>query len=83
MMTIVTIVCVCVCVHSHVLFFATLWTVACQAPLSMGFSWQEKWSGLLCPHPRGSSQSRDQTHVSHISCIAGGFFTAEPLGKIC
>ena len=29
--------------------FATLWTVACQAPLSMGFSWQEQWSGLPCP----------------------------------
>ena len=26
--------------------FATLWTVACQAPLSMGFSRQEYWSGL-------------------------------------
>ena len=30
-------------------FFATLWTVACQAPLSMGFSRQKYWSGLLCP----------------------------------
>ena len=29
--------------------FATLWTVALQAPLSMGFSRQEHWSGLLCP----------------------------------
>ena len=31
--------------------FATLWTVALQAPLSMGFSWQEYWSGLLFPSP--------------------------------
>ena len=30
---------------------ATLWTVARQAPLSMGFSWQEYWSGLPCPPP--------------------------------
>ena len=30
---------------------ATLWTIACQAPLSMGFSRQEHWSGLLCPSP--------------------------------
>ena len=30
-------------------FFATLWTVAHQAPLSMGFSRKEYWSGLLCP----------------------------------
>ena len=31
---------------SCVLFFVILWTVACQAPLSMGFSRQEYWSGL-------------------------------------
>ena len=30
---------------------ATPWTVACQAPLSMGFSRQEYWSGLSCPSP--------------------------------
>ena len=33
---------------------AILWTVACQAPLSMGFSRQEYWSGLPCPCLRGS-----------------------------
>ena len=31
--------------------FVTLWTVACQAPLSMGFSRQPCWSGLPCPSP--------------------------------
>ena len=31
--------------------FVTLWTVARQAPLSMGFSRQEYWSGLPCPPP--------------------------------
>ena len=30
---------------------ATLWTVACQPPLSMGFSRQEYWSGLPFPSP--------------------------------
>ena len=30
---------------------ATPWTVACQGPLSMGFSRQEYWSGLLFPSP--------------------------------
>ena len=30
---------------------ATMWTVACQAPLSMGFSRQEYWSGLPFPSP--------------------------------
>ena len=36
---------------SHVQLFATPWTVACQAPLSMGFSRQEYWSGLPFPPP--------------------------------
>ena len=34
-----------------VLLSTTLWTVAHQASLSMGFSRQEYWSGLPCPHP--------------------------------
>ena len=42
----------CVLSHfSHVQLFVTLWTVAHQAPLSMGFSRQEYWSGLPCPPP--------------------------------
>ena len=36
---------------SCVQFFVTPWTVARQAPLSMGFSRQEHWSGLPCPPP--------------------------------
>ena len=36
---------------SHVRLFATPWTVACPAPLSMGFSRQEYWSGLPFPSP--------------------------------
>ena len=36
---------------SRVRLFATTWTVACQAPLSMGFSRQEYWSGLPFPSP--------------------------------
>ena len=43
-----------------------------QAPLSMGLSRQEYWSGLPIPFSRGSSQPRDQTQVSH---VAGTFFT--------
>ena len=35
-----------VCMLSRVWLFATLWTVACQAPLFMGLSRQEYWSGL-------------------------------------
>ena len=36
---------------SHVQLFSTLWTVAHQAPLSMGFSSQEHWNGLPFPSP--------------------------------
>ena len=37
---------------SDVQLFATPWPIAHKAPLSMGFSRQENWSGLLCPPPR-------------------------------
>ena len=60
--------CACVCAKSN---SATLWTVAHQAPLSMGFSVQEYWRGLPCPPP-GDSWPRNQTQVS---CTAGRFFT--------
>ena len=36
---------------SRVLDSVTPWTAACQAPLAMGFSRQECWSGLPCPPP--------------------------------
>ena len=36
---------------SHVQLFVSPWTVACQAPPSMGFSRQEYWSGVLFPFP--------------------------------
>ena len=47
-------VCVCVCVSCSVVSdsFATPWTVAYQAPLSMEFSRQEYWSGLPFPSPK-------------------------------
>ena len=55
---------------SHVQLFATLWTVAYQASLSMEFSRQEYWSGLPLSSPEGFP-NLDQTQVS---CIAGQFF---------
>ena len=42
----------CVKSLSCVRLFETLWTVARQAHLSMGFSRQEYWSGLSCPPPK-------------------------------
>ena len=41
----------CVCVLSFVWLFVTPWTVAFQAPLSMGFSRQTYWSGFPFPSP--------------------------------
>ena len=50
----------------------TPWTVACQAPLSMGFSRQEYWSGLPIPSPGDLLDSGIRwTQVD--SCIAGRF----------
>ena len=60
------------CRFSHVWLFATLWTIAHQAPLSMEFSRQELLEWVAIPFSRGPSWPRDRTWVS---CIAGRFFT--------
>ena len=66
---------------SQVWYFVTPWTVAHQAPVSMGFSRQEYWSGLPFPSPGDlpnpwieprSSRPRDWTGISR---IAGRRFT--------
>ena len=62
---------------SRVQLFATSWTVAYQAPLSMGFSRQEYWKWVAIPISRESSWPRDQTQVS---CTAGRL-SFEPPGK--
>ena len=60
---------------SHVQFFATAWTIACQAPLSMGFSWQEYWSGLPFPS-LGDLPNAGIKPASRMSpALAGRFFT--------
>ena len=51
---------------------ANPWTVVCQAPLSMGFSRQEYWSGLPFPSPGDLPNPGNRIHVS---CIACRFFT--------
>ena len=62
----------------RVQLFLTPWPVGHQAHLSMGFPRQEILAWVAISFSRGSSQPRDQTHVS---CIAGTLFTTEPLGK--
>ena len=67
---------VCVLSHfSHIQPFTTLWTVAHQAPLSMGFSRQECWSGLPCPAPEDLSNPGIKHTSVCLSCMAGKFFT--------
>ena len=60
---------------SCVLLFATLWTVARQAPLSMGFSRQEQWSELPCPPPGDLPDPGVEPAPLLSLALAGGFFT--------
>ena len=67
---------------SRVQFFVTPWTVARQAPLSMGISRQEYLSGLLCP-PLGDIPDPGVELTSLMSpALAGGFFATVPPGKL-
>ena len=67
------------CVLSYfscVRLFVTLWTIAHQAPLSIGFSRQEHWSGFPCPPP-GDLPDPGIKLTSFMSpVLAGGFFTS-------
>ena len=57
----------------------TPWTVACQAPLCPWIFQVRILQRVAISSSRGASGPRDQTCVSHVSCIAGRFFTSEPL----
>ena len=57
------------CLFSCVRFFATLWTIARQASLSMGFSRQEYCSGLPCPPPGDLLDPGIKPISLYISCI--------------
>ena len=63
---------------SRVCFFATPWTVARQAPLSLGFSRQEHWSGLPCPSPGGLP---DPGIEPRSPALQADSLPSEPLGK--
>ena len=59
----------------HVQFFATLWTIALQAPLSMGFSKQEYWSGFPFPSPGNLPNPGIEPMPLASPALAGRFFT--------
>ena len=53
----------------------------CQVPLSMGFSKQEYWSGLLCPSPGHLPDPGIEPTSPEAPHIVSRFFTTEPQGK--
>ena len=66
---------------SQVQLFATPWTVAHQAPLSMDFSRQEYWCGLPCPSP-GYLPGPGIKPTSPMSpALQADFLSTEPPGK--
>ena len=60
---------------SRVWLSVTLWTVVCQALLSMGFSRQEYWSRLPCLSARNLPNPGVKPASLMSSALAGGFFT--------
>ena len=69
---------ICACILSHfsrVWLFVTLWTIAHQAPLFMGFSRQEYWNGLLCPPPGDPHDPGIKPRSPVSPALRGGFFT--------
>ena len=59
---------------SHIQLFVTLWTIAHQAPLSMGFSSQGYWNGLPCPPPGDLPDPGIQPTSLKSLALADGFF---------
>ena len=74
------VLCVCLCAQSYPTL-GTLWTVAGQAPLSVGFSRQEYWSGLPFPSPGDLPDPGIEPESLVSPALAGGFFTSAPPGK--
>ena len=73
--------CCCFVAKSHQTL-VNPWAVAHQAPLSMEFPKQEYWSGLPFPSPGDLPNTGiEPRYWTHVSCLAGRFFTTGPLGK--
>ena len=67
---------------SRVQLFATPWTVACQAPLSMGFSKQEYWSELSCSPPADFPNPEIEPISLTAPALAAGFFTTSATWEV-
>ena len=66
---------------NHVQLFVIPWSVAHQAPLSMGFSWQEYWSQAPFPPPGDLPDQEIKPTSLKSSALAGGFLPVVPPGK--
>ena len=75
------VMCVCAQLLSGVWLFTTPWTVTRQTPLSMGFPWQEYWSGLPCPPPGNLPNPGIKPTSLASPILTGGFFASKPPGK--
>ena len=73
--------CVCVSALNHGWLFVIWWTVARQAPLSVGFSRQEYWRRLPFPPPEDLSSPGIEPTSLVSPALAGEFFTIVPPGK--
>ena len=73
---------VCMCSFSCVQLFVTLWAVARQAPLSMGFSRQEYWSGLPFPPPGDLPDPGAEPTSLMSPALAGRFFTTSATWEV-
>ena len=67
---------------SCIQLFVTPWSVACQAPLSIGFSRQEYWSGLPCSPPGDLPDPVIKLEFFPSPALAGRFFTTSALGSL-
>ena len=70
-----------VCVFSHVWLYATPWTVAHQAPLSMELFRQEYWGRLPVPSPGDLPDPWIEPASPESPALASGFFATAPLGE--
>ena len=73
--SVTSVMCVLFKPLSHVQFFAIHWAAARQTPLSMEFSRQKYWSGLLCPPPGHLPNPGMETASLKSPALAGRFFT--------
>ena len=67
---------------SPIQLFANPWTVAGQAPLSMGLSRQEYWSALTCPWPGDLPHQGIEPMSLRSPVLLGGFFTTSTIWEV-